>query len=331
MSSGCASSHLEKSWAVWRPRIPAFSTSHAGRRGGHLAGAEADVAMSVAHLGGREIVVTLPGACGGGCCVANLRAVVDTRHILRTPQGGSVFISLRPGSSQRPGNVIYDREGSSVSLTPPKDYPWDEIFEGAGWFHISGSRLPFPRMRRRSHFMPCAGHATRQGMFDELPLQALDLEAGPETARTGHAGRDLDCCPMSACSLADAKITAAMMGIILSRQRRSVLDVSRQIKALYPQVTHVAMTLRKSLSANHHNWGSMLYDAALDEVFLAPLNGDRYQPYAITDIVDRLGGGRCLCRGLDLCPELAGSGATPDCAELCRGGLLPGALQPRRL
>ncbi|WP_218281101.1 hypothetical protein [Verrucomicrobium spinosum] len=92
---------------------------------------------------------------------------------------------------------------------------------------------------------------------------------------------------------------AAMMGIHASPGSTDpVLDVSRQIKALYPQVTHVAMTLRKSLSANHHNWGGMLYDSTLDEVFLAPLNGDRYQPYAITDIVDRLGGGDAFAAGL---------------------------------
>jgi 2-dehydro-3-deoxygluconokinase len=91
----------------------------------------------------------------------------------------------------------------------------------------------------------------------------------------------------------------AMMGIHASPGSTDpVLDVSRQIKALYPQVTHVAMTLRKSLSANHHNWGGMLYDSTLDEVFLAPLNGDRYQPYAITDIVDRLGGGDAFAAGL---------------------------------
>jgi 2-dehydro-3-deoxygluconokinase len=64
-------------------------------------------------------------------------------------------------------------------------------------------------------------------------------------------------------------------------------------------VRRVAITLRESISANHNNWGAMLYDAVSDQAHLAPLgeNGE-YQPYEIRDIVDRVGAGDSFAAGL---------------------------------
>jgi 2-dehydro-3-deoxygluconokinase len=61
----------------------------------------------------------------------------------------------------------------------------------------------------------------------------------------------------------------------------------------------VAITLRESLSATHNNWGGMLYDAERDEAYFAPLDSTgNYQPYQITNIVDRVGGGDAFAGGL---------------------------------
>lgn len=268
-----------------------------------FAGAEANVAMSIAHLGGQASFVTaLPEHAVADACVANLRAVgVDTRHILRTPQGRLGLYFLETGVNQRPGNVIYDRENSSVSITPPKDYPWDEIFHGAGWFHISGIT---PAISKNAAAV--ALHALREASSRGLRISCdLNFRSKLWTWKAGLRPHELatlamrELLPYVHVLIGGREDAAAMMGIHASPGSTDpVLDVSRQIKALYPQVTHVAMTLRKSLSANHHNWGGMLYDSTLDEVFLAPLNGDRYQPYAITDIVDRLGGGDAFAAGL---------------------------------
>ena len=68
---------------------------------------------------------------------------------------------------------------------------------------------------------------------------------------------------------------------------------------MFPKARHVAITLRESLSADHNNWGAMLYDVAAKAVHLAPLDADgRYRPYEIRDIVDRIGGGDSFSAGL---------------------------------
>ena len=72
-------------------------------------------------------------------CIADLRSLgVETKHILRTDKGrlGSFF--LEHGANQRGGNVIYDRDGSAVAITPASTYNWDAIFTGCEWFVISG-------------------------------------------------------------------------------------------------------------------------------------------------------------------------------------------------
>ena len=105
-----------------------------------FAGAEASVAASIAYLGGDASFATaLPDKVLADACVADLRSMgVCTRNILRTADGRLGLYFLETGANQRPGVVIYDREGSFVAITPPSTYDWSAIFEGAEWFVISG-------------------------------------------------------------------------------------------------------------------------------------------------------------------------------------------------
>src|SRR5207249_4693926 len=75
--------------------------------------------------------------------------------------------------------------------------------------------------------------------------------------------------------------------------------VAERIVERFPNIRRVAITLRESISADHNNWGGMLYDAGERRAFLVPLDGNgRYQPYEIRDIVDRVGGGDSFAAGL---------------------------------
>ena len=71
------------------------------------------------------------------------------------------------------------------------------------------------------------------------------------------------------------------------------VDQYRAIAALamekYPNVQRVAITLRESKSANHNDWRACLYNGK--DFFLS-------RKYAITDIVDRVGGGDSFGGGL---------------------------------
>jgi 2-dehydro-3-deoxygluconokinase len=76
-------------------------------------------------------------------------------------------------------------------------------------------------------------------------------------------------------------------------------SVARQIVERFPNVSRVAITLRESVSADHNNWGALLYTAEDEDVALAPLTSEgQYQPYEIRDIIDRVGAGDSFAAGL---------------------------------
>jgi 2-dehydro-3-deoxygluconokinase len=103
-------------------------------------GAEANVAMSIAHFGGEAAFVTaLPDHPRAEAGVATRRGGgVDTRHIVRTTAGRLGLFFLENGVNQRAGQVIYDREGSAVAITGAVAYDWEAIFAGAEWLVLSG-------------------------------------------------------------------------------------------------------------------------------------------------------------------------------------------------
>jgi 2-dehydro-3-deoxygluconokinase len=102
-------------------------------------GAEANVAVAIAELGGEATFVTkLPAHQMGQRAVDELRRFgVGTSRIVRGGDRLGVYF-LEQGASQRPGKVIYDRAGSALATAVPAEFDWGAIFEGADWFHWSG-------------------------------------------------------------------------------------------------------------------------------------------------------------------------------------------------
>ena len=88
-------------------------------------------------------------------------------------------------------------------------------------------------------------------------------------------------------------------------------QVARQIVQKFPNLSHVAITLRESVSASHNNWGAMLFDAALGRLEFAPKDmTGKYSPYEIHNIVDRVGAGDAFAGALIYAmntPELSDS------------------------
>jgi 2-dehydro-3-deoxygluconokinase len=90
-------------------QFPAFESK--------FGGGEANVAVSLANFGlDAAFVTALPDNDIAKTCVRELRGFgVDISHILYG--GGWLGIYyLETGANQRPSNVVYDREGSSISM-----------------------------------------------------------------------------------------------------------------------------------------------------------------------------------------------------------------------
>ena len=104
-----------------------------------LGGAEANVAVLIAQLGGSaEFVTRLPANDLAQRAINELRGLgVGTANIVRGGERMGVYF-LEQGASQRAGKVIYDRAHSAIAEAQPGGFDWDAIFAGALWFHFSG-------------------------------------------------------------------------------------------------------------------------------------------------------------------------------------------------
>ncbi|MGN0480992.1 MAG: PfkB family carbohydrate kinase, partial [Lachnospiraceae bacterium] len=102
-------------------------------------GGEANTAVSLAEFGIDVSYVTkLPAHTIGQSAVNSLRQYgVDISKIVRGGDQIGIYF-LEKKTSQRPSNVIYNRSGSAFALAKSSDFNWDDIFEGATWFHFSG-------------------------------------------------------------------------------------------------------------------------------------------------------------------------------------------------
>jgi 2-dehydro-3-deoxygluconokinase len=257
-----------------------------------FAGAEASIAASLAYLGiDAAFVTALPDHDIADACVADLRGLgVETKHILRTPEGRLGIYFLEHGANQRGGNVLYDRDGSTVAITAASAYDWDAIFTGCEWFVISGITPAISRnaaevaliavqeaARRKIKVVCDMNYRTKLWRW-EPPLSARELATRTMQALLPHV-------TVFVGGISDA---TAMLGIDFSGDLKTL---AKQIVAEFPKLTHAAFTLRDGSTSTAQNFGGALYEAAIDTLHTAPT-------YSITQIIDRLGAGDAFTAGL---------------------------------
>src|SRR5271154_5055393 len=103
-------------------------------------GGEANAAVSVAGFGLPAAFVTvLPEKNPlADAVIGELRRFgVETSKIVRGKGRLGIYF-VEAGANQRASKVIYDREFSAIALAKPEDIRWDGVFDGSGWFHITG-------------------------------------------------------------------------------------------------------------------------------------------------------------------------------------------------
>ena len=275
------------------------------------AGAEASVAASICNYGGKARYVTaLPKHALAEATMDTLRAVgIDTQFILRTEEGRLGLYFLETGANQRPSNVIYDRAGSAISITPANAYDWEGIFENAQWLHLSGITPALSRNAAEAT-LEAAQRAKGAGARVSIDLnfrgKLWKWDSGKSTRELAQetmrgilpfidvvVGNEEDCHDVLGIQAGDTDVHSGTL------DTARYPDVARQVSQQFPNVSKVAITLRESLSATHNNWGAMLYDAQMDQPYFAPLDKQgNYRPYEIKNIVDRVGGGDSFAAGL---------------------------------
>lgn len=274
-------------------------------------GGEANVAVSLAYLGNEVAFMTaLPNNALTDCCLADLRRYgVHTDRIRVRDQGrfGSYFVET--GSNQRPSVVVYDRAHSTVSQLPPEEYDFDAALADVTWVHTTGitpslseaaflSTLALVQAARKRDIPVSIDLNYRKKLWRWQPGTA-PRELAEKSMRQilPHVslviGNEEDAADVLGIHAEDTSVDAGEINAAAYRQ------VAAEIHRQFPQVQHIAITLRESVSADHNNWGAMLYVTATGQAHFAPLDATgTYRPYAIRNIVDRVGGGDSFGAGL---------------------------------
>jgi 2-dehydro-3-deoxygluconokinase len=261
-------------------------------------GGEANVAVSLAHFGLDAVFVTvLPTNAIGEAALAELRRHnVDTSYILRRGERLGIYF-LEGGADQRPSVVLYDRDHSSITEAGPGAFDWDNIFEGASWFHISGitpalsqstadlSRHAVQVAKERGVIVSC-DYNYRSKLWKYGANAATVMRDLVHFADVVIAGED-DCRHALGMPL-EIKAGDAQVRSAESKPDRYE-KLCRQMFESFPNLSYQALTLRESHSASHNSWSAYLFNG---RQFFASAS------YELAHIVDRVGGGDSFAAGL---------------------------------
>jgi 2-dehydro-3-deoxygluconokinase len=259
----------------------------------HVGGAEANVAVGLAHLGRDTAMVSvLPDNALGDAALGELRRHgVDTRAIQRgAGRMGLYFLSC--GAIHRPSDVLYDRAGSAFAIAPRALIDWTPLLVGAGWLHLSGI-TPALGVESAAAALRAARAARAAGVrvsFDGN-YRAKLWEAWSGDAR--GILREL---------MAEADIVFGDyrdIGIVLGgtaahddpRERHAA--AARAAFAAFPKLTRLAATDRVQRNVDHHDIGALMAVRNGETVDVVTAATQTVMP-----IVDRIGAGDAFAAGL---------------------------------
>jgi len=274
-------------------------------------GGEANVCASLALLGQRARFLTaLPRTPVTEALVGTLRGLgVDTEPILWRKVGRLGLYFVEGGANQRSSTVLYDRSHSAISLAGPEEYNFAAALAGVKWLHVTGITPAISEAAQRANLaIVQQAKAMGASVSCDLNFRKKLWNWRPGTppkqlARECMAAvlPHVDLVIANEEDAADVlDIHAAGTDVTAGRINSAAYTrVAQRIVERFPNVSRVAITLRESHSADHNDWGALLYDAPSRQAHFAPLDPHgEYRPYEIRDIVDRVGGGDSFAAGL---------------------------------
>ncbi|AEJ18780.1 sugar kinase [Gracilinema caldarium] len=257
-------------------------------------GGEANVAVSLAHLGEQALFVTaVPSNPIGEGAIRELRKYgVNVEHIKKTAGRMGIYF-LETGANQRPSNVVYDRDHSCISHVMPQDFPWKDILNKANWFHITGI-TPALSQSAADTALTAVQEAKAAGA-----TVSLDLNYRKKLWNYGKKASEVmrEITSYIDVLIANEEDIQRCLGITMGNIdiTNGSLDIEYYKKLGsavlqdFPQISVIAITLRESHSADYNGWSGLLISKECVAVS---------RKYEITDIIDRVGGGDSFAAGL---------------------------------
>jgi 2-dehydro-3-deoxygluconokinase len=257
-------------------------------------GGEANVAVSVAQFGAKSRYITVLPDNNPivDAFIGELRRFgVDPEQIVRSAGRLGIYF-VETGANQRPSKVVYDREGSAISLAKPDAIDWRKALAGVTWFHITGIT---PALSETAAQLAMESVRTAKELGATV---SVDLNYRKNLWRWGKKAHEVmpDVVKYADVCIANEEDCQKCLNIHVDidvesgeLERELYSELAERVLATYPKLQTLAITLRESKSASHNGWSACLHNR---KKFLLSKH------YEITHIVDRVGGGDSFAAGL---------------------------------
>ena len=259
-------------------------------------GGESNVAISLANYGVPvEFVTRLPKTDIGECALMEMRKRgVGTSHITYGGDRLGIYF-LETGAVSRGSKVVYDRTNSAMAEIESGMIDWDQVFDGASWFHWTGI-TPAISKSAADVCLEAVKIASERGITISTDLNYRSKLWQYGGNREAIMTELTSYCDIILGNEEDAEMQFGIKpeGLDIKTQVNKVkaeayLSVCKQMIKKFPRAKKIIITLRGSISASHNSWAGVLYDG---EKMYESIQ------YQITDIVDRVGGGDSFVGGL---------------------------------
>ncbi|MBJ7880130.1 sugar kinase [Gelidibacter salicanalis] len=253
-------------------------------------GSEFNVAVSLVNYGVPTVFVTrIPNNDIGHCALKEMRKFnVESTKIQFGGDRLGVYY-LEQGVSSRGSNVVYDRANSSMATIQKGSINWEEVFQGATWFHWSG-------------VTPAISDSAAQVCLEaviaahELGVTvSSDLNFRSKLWQYGKFPKDVmpELLQYTNVMLGDLETAFFMLGKEKIKpkyqDKKALAPLYQTLFELCPNLTIAATTLRNSISASYQQIGGILYDG--NQIFTSDIKDVR-------PVVDRVGSGDAFMGGL---------------------------------
>lgn len=254
-------------------------------------GGEANVAVSLANYGHASYFVSkLPAHEIGQIAVNGLRRYgVNTDYIVRGGDRVGLYYA-ETGASMRPSKVIYDRANSAIAEADPSDFNFDEIMEGADWFHWSGITPAISDKAAELTQLACeAAKRHHVTVSVDLNFRKKLWTSEKAIAVMRPLMKYVDVC------IGNEEDAQLCLGFKPDADVEGGKTDAEGYYGIFKGMMkefgfkYVVSTLRESFSATHNGWKALIYDGK-----------EFYQSkhYDINPIIDRVGGGDSFSGGL---------------------------------
>jgi 2-dehydro-3-deoxygluconokinase len=256
----------------------------------HVGGAEANVAVALAHLGHAvRMASVLPDNALGAAARGELqRHGVDTSAVLVGPGRMGLYF-LATGAGHRPSEVLYDRADSAFARAAPERFDWERSFGSCARLHLSGVTPALgadaaASALRAARAANAAGLAVSfDGNFRAKLWEAWRGDA-PRLLRELMAEADL--------LFADHRDMEVVLGLKAGDAPAAARfgEAAAAAFAAFPRLQRFTSTERTQHSVDHH---------ALT-AWMAARDGTLHSmpTYELTSIVDRIGAGDAFAAGV---------------------------------